>query len=69
LFEGQIDAFFAYMTVEEASDLGPAQALGVHVERLADSARHGINGCGVEEEAGTVAAVVPDGRSGLKIDG
>jgi hypothetical protein len=49
--------------------LGPAQALGVHVERLADAARRGIDGCGVEEEAGAVAAVVPDGQRGVKMAG
>jgi hypothetical protein len=56
LFEGQSDAFFAYMTVEEASALSPAQAMGVYVEGLADAASGGIDGCGVEEEAGTRAA-------------
>ncbi len=69
MFEGQIDALLTYMAVEEASDLGPAQALGVHVKGLADAASGWIDGCGVEEKAGTGAAVVPHGQSSLKMAG
>jgi hypothetical protein len=43
------------MTVEEASDLVPAQALGAHVKDLADAASGGIDRCGVKEEACTGA--------------
>ena len=69
MFERQIDALLTYMAIEEASDLGPAQALGVHVKGLADTASGWIDGCSVEEEAGTGAAVVPHGQSSLKMAG
>ena len=69
MFQGQVDALFTYMTVEEASDLVPAQALGAQVKGLADAASSGIDGCGVKEEACTGAAVVPHGQGGLKMTG
>jgi hypothetical protein len=61
LFERQVDALLAYVAVEEAYDSGPAQALGVHIEGLADAAL-GSMGRGVEEKAGTIAPVVPRPR-------
>lgn len=67
LFKREVDALFAYVFVKEASELGFAQALRVHIEGLADTAGRRIDRGGVEEETGAGAAVIPDGQGGLKM--
>lgn len=59
LFESEVDAVFAYMAIEEDPDLDPGWG---YVEGLADAPGGGVDGSGVEKEAGTGAAVVPHGQ-------
>ncbi len=69
MLKGLVDAVFAYVPVEERPDLNPGQALGIYIEGLADAACGGIAGSSVEEQARTVAAVVPHSQCGLEMAG
>jgi hypothetical protein len=57
------------VAMKECPDLDPGQAFGGYVEGLADAAGGGIGGGGVEEETGSVAAVVPYVQRGGVIGG
>jgi hypothetical protein len=67
LFEGELDALFAYVVVKDASDLRLAQALRVHIKSLADAAGRGVDGSRVEEETGAGAAVIPYSQGGMEM--
>jgi hypothetical protein len=67
LFEGEIDALGAYMTVEKSPDLGLGEAFGGADHGLADAADDGIDGRAVEEKTSTGLAVVPHGECGLEM--
>ena len=67
LFESEVDALLAYVAIEEGPDLDPGQASRSDVEGLDDAPSGGIDGSGVEEEAGTGTAVVPHGQGGVKM--
>ncbi len=67
LFEGEIDALGAYMTVEKSEDLGFGEAFGGADDSLADAAGDGIDGRAVEEKTSTGLAVVPYSECGLEM--
>jgi hypothetical protein len=57
------------MPVKESPDLVSRQSFRGSVEGLADALGGRIDGRGVEEEAGTGQAVVPNGQGGLEMAG
>ena len=67
LFEGEVDALFAYVAMKETPDFDSGLVLRGDVEGLADALGGGIDGRGVEEEAGTGSTVVPYGQGGLEM--
>jgi hypothetical protein len=67
LFENEVDALLAYVAIEKGPHLDPRQASRSRVEGLDDAPSGGIDGRGVEEEAGTGRAVVPHGEGGLEM--
>ena len=66
-FRLKLDALFAYVVVKDASDLGLAQALRVHIKSLGDAAGRGVDGSRVEEETGAGAAVIPYSQGGIEM--
>ena len=69
LLQREVDAFPAYMAVEEGADLTFGQAFRSGVEGFADAPGGGIDGGNVEEEAGAGLAVVPHGQGGVEMGG
>ena len=66
MFESEVDSLFAYVAIKETSDLNSAQSFRGDIESVADAPGGGIDGCGVEEEAGAGATVVQYGQGGLE---
>jgi len=62
-----LDALFADMAVTEATDLILAHAFGVGGEASLMRRAGGVEGSGIEEEAGAGLAVVPNGQGGVEI--
>jgi len=66
---GSRDALFAYVAMKEAPDLDSAETVRAEVKGLADAPGGGIDGCGVEEEAGAGETVIPYRQGGLDVAG
>jgi hypothetical protein len=65
----KVDALPADMAVNEGTDLAFGQPFRVRVEGFADAPGSGVDGSGVEEEACTGLAVIPDGHCGVEMGG